>query len=290
MRYPAGLPITIKAMDADLHQMLSDSGQGICAKARIIAHFQHGALLYFDSIKGAAYISTARRGLLPMQVVASSTVLESLSTAELESELTMPLSSNRGLRIFQLADGMKNLWLDQSVLEKSWAAASIRRFLAGHSNGGGLGKWKEFFSPDWRWARALSADVNEDAKLMAGLLGRGEGSTPAGDDMLIGAAAVHFMMSAKSGSSVQAQRSKLWLSKLNSLSAAFELRTTTASCTYLRAACRGRFASHLIGVLRAALSGRDDFLSAACVRLSRHGRTSGSDALAGAALALGGLI
>ena len=87
-------------------------------KARIIAHFQHGALLYFDSIKVAAYISTARRGLLPMQVVASSTVLESLSTAELESELTMPLSSNRGLRIFQLADGMKNLWLDQSVLEQ----------------------------------------------------------------------------------------------------------------------------------------------------------------------------
>ena len=89
-----------------------------------------------------------------MQVVASSTVLESLSTAELESELTMPLSSNRGLRIFQLADAMKNLWLDQSVLEKSWAAASIRRFLAGHSNGGGLGKWEEVFSPDWRWARA----------------------------------------------------------------------------------------------------------------------------------------
>ena len=105
--------------------------------------------------------------------------------------------------------------------------------------------------------------------------------------MLIGAAAVHSMIAASLGvSHFQRMRSRAWLECLNSFVPIFEECTTSASCTYLSAACRGRFSSHLIGVLQAAASGRENRLFENCRRLSRHGKTSGMDSLAGAALAL----
>lgn len=279
--------LRVSAVDADLLKDLLDANPNSCAQAKVALHFRHGCLIRFESLPLPIFVGTVQRGLLPMQIVVTRGELESLFKLEVQSTVILDLSAVKRGRVFNLDLRLAVKRELQGLGRLLGAAEKIRAFLVLEAPAGGLGGWQEVFSSSWRWAGAFGACPQDEEKLMNSLLGRGEGSTPAGDDMLIGAAAVHSMIAASLGvSHFQRTRSRAWLECLNSFVPIFEECTTSASCTYLSAACRGRFSSHLIGVLQAAASGRENRLFENCRRLSRHGKTSGMDSLAGAALAL----
>ena len=114
---------------------------------------------------------------------------------------------------------------------------------------------------------------------MQSLLGCGAGSTPAGDDMLVGAASVCTAFSSVSGK--VGERARTWLDALTQNQSLFEKRTTLMSCGYLNAALDGVFGSHLIGLHKAFFGVSRVSLLQAMVRVKKHGSTSGVDALAG---------
>jgi hypothetical protein len=111
-----------------------------------------------------------------------------------------------------------------------------------------------------------------------GLIGLGEGLTPAGDDCLVGALAVLHRFAPS------------WLSAHPEISAtvgrAAAVATTTIAHEFVAHALAGRFADSLIGLLTAKSS---DEVSRAATQLLRSGATSGADTLSGVHLALGAI-
>jgi hypothetical protein len=111
------------------------------------------------------------------------------------------------------------------------------------------------------------------------LMGLGEGLTPAGDDVLVGAlAAVH---------AAEPRWAAGWPAREPATVAAFDrlaaTRTTTVAAAFLREAWRGQVSEPLQGVLGAA---DPEAARAAALALARLGATSGRDTLRGIALAL----
>lgn len=106
------------------------------------------------------------------------------------------------------------------------------------------------------------------------LLGRGQGLTPAGDDVLIGALAVLHAAGLPGGAAAA-------VAQLGARIAAEGHRLTTAvSCAYLRDAVRNRFARPVREVVREA-EGASDVPRNAVARLLAVGHTSGRDSLYG---------
>ncbi len=121
-------------------------------------------------------------------------------------------------------------------------------------------------------ALALRSDRCPPVESVQFLLGRGEGVTPAGDDMLVGMLAVLALNG----------RSPAPLAQVLSPLLDGPLLTTPVSRAYLLHALAGRFSSSLVRLLRRMAGGRagvNDF-----TRFSRHGHTSGMDTLCGMAL------
>ena len=111
-----------------------------------------------------------------------------------------------------------------------------------------------------------------------GLVGLGEGLTPAGDDCLVGALAVLHRFTPS------------WLHAHPEISAtlgrAAAVATTTVAHEFIAHALDGRFADSLIGLLTAE---SPDDVGRAATQLLRSGATSGADSLCGVHLALAAL-
>jgi len=111
-----------------------------------------------------------------------------------------------------------------------------------------------------------------------GLLGLGEGLTPAGDDCLVGALAVIHRLT------------RGWLLAHPeieaSVAAAAATMTTTIAREFVVHALAGRFAESLIDLLTAESA---DAVGGAATRVLQSGATSGADTLCGVRLALGAL-
>jgi uncharacterized protein DUF2877 len=111
-----------------------------------------------------------------------------------------------------------------------------------------------------------------------GLVGLGEGLTPAGDDCLVGALAVLHRFA------------PYWLHAHPEISATLEqtaaVATTTIAHEFVAHALAGRFAESLIDLLTSESA---DEVSGAVEQLLRSGATSGADTLCGAHLALAAL-
>ena len=123
--------------------------------------------------------------------------------------------------------------------------------------------------------RALaSRDGGAVVAAARGLIGLGEGLTPAGDDCLVGALAVLHRLAPG------------WLSEdsrvTEALAGAARTRTTDIARDFLLEALAGRFAESVLAVVTAG-----SVLSAklAAERLARVGATSGADTLGGIRLA-----
>jgi len=104
------------------------------------------------------------------------------------------------------------------------------------------------------------------------LVGRGAGSTPAGDDFLIG-------MLAQAWASVGEQAPLIGL--LRALGERLPSLTTAASVSYLRAATCGEFGSQLTVLVRSLARVPCARALALAARVAGHGVSSGLDTLAG---------
>ena len=104
------------------------------------------------------------------------------------------------------------------------------------------------------------------------LVGFGAGATPAGDDFAIGALAYAWVTQGRKAPAIAAIR--LLDTELPAL-------TTSAGATYLRAAARGEFGSHLVAWVRALPTVSPSRALALAMRVAVHGATSGYDTLAG---------
>jgi len=131
--------------------------------------------------------------------------------------------------------------------------------------------------PDPGLGRAL-AGRDPGAVLGAALtvVGRGDGLTPAGDDLVAGALAGYGLIGTALG---DPETARLVGAVAGPLDRAARERTTSLSAALLRHACRGEVADPAAGMLR-ALAGRGD-PAAACEALCAVGHSSGPALAAG---------
>jgi len=133
----------------------------------------------------------------------------------------------------------------------------------------------ELLAPDGRWRTAL-AGLQQDARaaepMLRALVGLGAGSTPAGDDFVIGALAHAWVTRGGKAPLIAAMRL---------LGAELPALTTAVGATYLRAAARGEFGSHLIAWVLALPRVSPPRALALARRVAGHGATSGRDTVAG---------
>jgi len=123
-----------------------------------------------------------------------------------------------------------------------------------------------------RWVAALRENSPAGEQALLALVGRGAGSTPAGDDFLIG-------MLAHAWASIGEQVPLVAL--LRALGDRLPLLTTSVSVSYLRAATRGEFGSHLAVLVRGLAHVPSARALDLAARVAGHGVTSGLDTLAG---------
>lgn len=256
-------------------------------RAHISVKYRHGLDILIGGIEHPVFVSTATKGLFPSHMVVSSSVLELLLEKPLETTLNITYGRLQARQpastlvlINRPFDLHLNLRLPQA-LDPVWVngrVAQYRRLLSFIASSGGLEPLECLFSSSWGHRGAFDVD-SQVATAMQSLLGCGAGSTPAGDDMLVGAASVCTAFSSVSGK--VGERARTWLDALTQNQSLFEKRTTLMSCGYLNAALDGVFGSHLIGLHKAFFGVSRVSLLQAMVRVKKHGSTSGVDALAG---------
>lgn len=261
-----------------------DRGAAEGERAVIIRRYRHGLDVRVGTGGETLYLSTAARGLYPLHVVLDARTCRTL--------LDMPVGAGIGLRedsggvvllarrrVFSLERALAGIVcrLDEEALaDRGRRLGEWLAFLdagGGLQAGGGVEVWRSAF-----------ADAPQAQACMRDLIGRGSGSTPAGDDMLVGAAAVATVLM-KSDAEL-GRRAERWLKRLERCAPEFEKKTTAMSCAYLRAALEGRFAGHLLGFVSALLSQERRPAGVHFEKVLRHGATSGADALQGCRLFL----
>jgi len=210
------------------------------------------------------------RGLLPLHVV-----LRSRDLAWLLQRLDGPGQALRldlaGVRVFglQLAPG---------AAAPQWRAAlePVAAWLRAQPGPCGLGSpVAAALEPGARVHRTLAgvaAGAPDDDAALRALIGRGAGSTPAGDDILVGALAHALATTGAAAPLVQA---------LERLAPEFDRLTTAAGATYLRAALGGSFGSDLLAFVRSLTGPSPAQALRRAMRVAAHGATSGIDSLVG---------
>lgn len=279
----------ISAVEKTVFQKMTAEGQRRW-HARVDVRYRHGLDILVDGMARPIFISTVAKGLFPYHMVVSSNVLRTL----LERPVGSPLNLSCGFAD-DLSDGLPSLRMPSRCFELRLTPRALEipdsatlgkivddfvrrlRFVA---SSGGLGPFEEIFSDHWSHRGAFDLTRSTDKEVLA-LLGCGAGSTPAGDDMLVGAASVCQLFSCSTGRT--ADRARQWLEILKACQPRFSTCTTRMSCGYLNSALEGVFGSHLICLHKALFGSRP--LMPALLRVKRHGCTSGMDTLIGVALA-----
>ena len=220
------------------------------------------------------YLGGLGSGLLLLHVVVRRTDLGRLigqfeEAGTMQQRIRLDLE---GVRVFRLV-------LEAVDLQTPKARSAVDRvaaWLRMQPDACGLGESvAQALSVHGRIRRTLEAVAagpqNADQALRA-LIGRGAGSTPAGDDMLVGALAHAFASGANKAPLVPAMRA---------LAPRFDQLTTAAGATYLRAAVQGAFGGDLLAMVRALPNLPADRALACAMRVAGHGATSGVDSLLG---------
>lgn len=256
-------------------------------RARIAVKYRHGLDLSVDGVQQPIFISTATKGLFPSHMVVASDDLDILLNKPVDSLVwLMPeaLDAHRDDGILTLSHRLFDLRLrfafdgEVDAIRLGQTVSRYRSLLTFVAICGGLAPLEEIFSPSWVYRAAFDL-IPETKATICSLLGCGVGSTPAGDDMLVGAASACYVVSSQSDD--LGERAQQWLRVLGECQPQFEQRTTLMSCGYLNAALTGRFGSHLIGLHQSFFGLRQMSLLTAMMKVKRHGSTSGVDALVG---------
>ena len=258
------------AISAGLRDALARSAPLVLAAHRL------GVSLALAGCEDAVFMSTPGSGLLPAHIVVRARDLARVREAA-ENEAGSMLSlrvDTQGVRTFhaRLPANIPDMVATRAQTNIAALAVTLRARPVQL----GLGRtaaeilaasehWRDFVYPPGGDARAIESKLR-------GLIGRGGGTTPAGDDFLVGMLACIW--------STQGRHAAL-LRSTRAVAPELETLTTTTGATYLRAATRGEFGSHLIVWVRALPQATRARALALAQRVANHGATSGYDTLAG---------
>jgi hypothetical protein len=270
---------------ADARQTLCVRPLGISGGARaalargapqLRAAYRHGASLAIDGCAEDIFLSTPGQGLLPLHVVVREADLARIvDAAQCAGPIPLPLRLDlRKAHVFQsqLVPDPAGLRSDRALDNLAALARWLRADPSPLGFGMPAGAWLTRDGPAAQWVAALREVSPASKKALQALIGRGTGSTPAGDDFLIGMLAQAW---ASAG-----ERAPL-LALLRALSDRLPRLTTTASVGYLRAALRGEFGSHLTVLVRGLARVARPRVLALAAKVAGHGASSGLDTLAG---------
>lgn len=279
----------VSASEKSLRESIAACGSDPL-EASIAARYRHGLDIEIPELSERVFVSTAAKGLFPSHFAVRQPVLDALLQKPIGSRLwirtdfqdrTAPDALTLSPRTFNLylPDNLSGTPDPDRLVSKSRILRSTLLLIA---PAGGLDPFQTMLSDTWAHRGAFeSNDRTPDAIL--GLLGKGAGSTPSGDDMLVGAAAVCTLF--KNAEGPAAKLAADWLSALADCEPQFPALTTLMSTGYLKAALRGRFGSHLIALLKCLSLPSRRSLYATVLRVKKHGNTSGLDTLAGVTIA-----
>jgi len=247
-----------------------------------------GASLVLPECDDAVFMSGPGIGLLPAHIVVRARDLDRVLNA-VATWQTEPASSGQDLSLLIDAQGVRvfrpRLAPDPAELRSNCARTNVNataRWLRAFRAPLGLGQTAtQFLAPESRWLKYLAAlqgaaPVAESS--LRALLGRGAGTTPAGDDLVVGALAYAWVTLGREAPLMAAMRM---------LDAELPALTSSVGTTYLRAAARGEFGSHLIAWVRALPRVSTQRALALAGRVAGHGATSGYDTLLGFVAAAG---
>jgi hypothetical protein len=253
-----------------------------CGKATVKAGHRHGASLALSGTDDAVFMSAPGMGLLPAHIIVRTRdlgrVFDAMDSthavaADPGDELVLHLDAG-GVRTFRprLAANAADL---RSVRARAGIAA-VADWLRASPLPLGLGATAaELLAPDGYWRNALAwlqPDACSAEPCLRNLVGRGAGTTPAGDDFAIGALAYAWAAQGREAPLIAAMRF---------LGPELPGLTSAVGATYLRAAARGEFSSHLVTWVQALPRVSPARALTLARRVAGHGATSGCDTLAG---------
>ncbi len=240
--------------------------------AVVVAAHRHGASVAVPGVDDALFVSAPGAGLLPAHVVVRADDLARLlEAARPGAVLRFDIGRARTFRPavrpqpggLLAGPGRANV-------------AAVARLLRALPEPLGLGERAAvILAPEGAWCQrvaALQRGASAARPALRHLVGRGAGSTPAGDDFLVGALAHAWLARGADAPLVAA---------MDGFRGELAARTTTTSATYLRAAARGEFGSHLVAWVRALPRASEARVLALAGRVADHGATSGLDTLVG---------
>lgn len=244
--------------------------------ATIISVFRNGLAIVPENEPDSwpIFVSSTGTGLLPEHVVIPWRQL-SVLMAEGQPGDIVTLTTRRS---FGLAMPVTPLWKADLTTGLHALESGID---AGWTTGLNL-PCAKIVSPKWEWADIFRMNWQhadgEKFRQLKRLIGRGQGSTPAGDDMLVGALA--FLLAWQ-----DAPLERSLFAGLKLLETELSSLTTRTSETYLHHALNGVFSSDLIRLASACLAGNTEKTRRSLSRLLAHGATSGLDSAMGFILA-----
>ncbi len=246
-----------------------------------VAH-RHGVSLSVSGVDEDIFLGAPGRGLFPLHIVVRERdmwrVLDTAETSPGRAAVGhAPLAlqiDTVGVRVFHscLTPDPAGMHSESAKANMAALAQCLRSIPDPLGLGMRAGELLARDSMLLRRVSALQEGSPDGEEAMLALLGRGTGSTPAGDDMIIGVLA-HAWATVGKDSPVA--------SLLRTMDGRLPQLTTAASVSYLRAAARGEFGSHLTGLVRNIAHVRCDRALALAARVANHGVTSGMDVLVG---------
>lgn len=236
----------------------------------IRAVHQSGLSLGVAGRPGICYLDALGHGLLPLHVVLRRGDLD-LLLDRLDDADPINLDLD-GVRVFRLLLGASDLSAAPARAGIERVAAWLRMRSEPCGLGGTVAAALAPEGPIRRTLAAIDASASGADSAVRALIGRGAGSTPAGDDVLVGALAYAFASGGPDGALARAMRA---------LAPGFDELTTATGATYLRAALQGSFGGDLLAFVRALGRGPTDRALLRAMRVAGHGATSGIDSLMG---------
>ncbi|AQS41730.1 MAG: Hypothetical protein BHV28_10370 [Candidatus Tokpelaia hoelldobleri] len=252
--------------------------------AQILSVFRRGmtVLPQNDPHGRPIFISPPGEGLLPEHIILSKQDFMRLVTECRAGDLV----SITRRRCFQLK--MPRFQADPATLQEGLRV--LQADIASQGLTGLHVTCGDILRPEWEWSDVFNCSREWAASAQTGtsrqivlrrLIGRGSGSTPAGDDMLVGALA--FLQAWK-----DAPCEQTFFPALCALERDLLQLTTQTSEVYLHWALKGVFSSDIIRLMTALMTGDKARIKRACGRLLNHGDTSGLDTLTGVVLMIRG--
>lgn len=250
-------------------------------RPRVAGVYDHGVALDTGAPDGLVWCGPRATGLLPSHLVLRDDDVRRLA-GTLRVGDAVPVADGGGGDASIVLDGVRtfDVVLDAAGADgpRRAGVARVAAWLRRRSAPAGLGVAPaSLLAPGEAHAHAfLRAIGAADPAALRPWIGRGAGSTPAADDMLLGALAWQW--------GAAGPRAPL-ATALASLASELDTLTTRTSACHLRWAMAGRSAGHLAALLRALAADAAPRLPHRVQRVARHGATSGIDTLVGLVLA-----